>query len=104
MRDKMAERQAIADQYPHVMPAWLPTPARHAQFKDWVLWPDGCDDFGNFLGWCPLHDPERALDGSAEFNFFKGVMRCQAEFSCHDGKRAVSLTYVVERMPRHGEG
>jgi hypothetical protein len=100
--------QAIADKYPHVSPQWLPSPNRHAQWEAWVLWADGCDDNGNFLGHCPLHDPMRKREGSAEFNFFKGVMRCQGDPRCdtrkdkheNNGKvpRAMSLTVVGQRM------
>jgi hypothetical protein len=58
------------------------------------MWSDGCDDAGNFLGWCPLHDTKREHEGSAEFNFHKGVMRCQADPCCHP-KRAMSLVNVM---------
>jgi hypothetical protein len=86
----------IAAMYPHI-PGWaLPSPRRHAQWVEWVLWADGCDDDGNLLGWCPLHDPQREREGSAEFNFLKGVMRCQGDPRCHD-RRAVSLDTVIAR-------
>lgn len=83
--------QAIADKYPHVSPEWLPSPARHTQFVDWVLWADGCDDSGNFLGFCPLHDVNRRREGSAEYNFFKGIVRCQGDPPCHSPRRSMSL-------------
>jgi hypothetical protein len=61
------------------------------------MWADGCDDLGNFLGWCPLHDSKREREGSAEFNFLKNAMRCQGDPRCHE-KRAVSLDTVKARM------
>lgn len=83
----------IAALYPHI-PGWaLPSPARHAAWVDWVCWVDGADDDGNLLGFCPLHDAQREREGSAEFNFLKGVIRCQGYPCCHP-KRACSLDTV----------
>lgn len=91
-------REEVAALYPHVPACWLPTPPRHAQFGAWVLWLDGCDDAGNFLGWCPMHDKDKETEGSAEFNFHKNIIRCQGDPSCHAGKRAMSLDTVQARM------
>lgn len=77
-----------------------PHPKVFKQFDAWVLWDDGCDDDGNFIGHCPLHDSMRAVEGSAEFNFTKGVMRCNRD--CHQGKRAMSLTNVQKAMGNDG--
>jgi len=66
---------------------------------------------GWWYGWCPLHDP----DGSdpdqptAEFNFFKGVMRClgDPDLGCHEmrtkgavpkRKTVISLVNLLTRM------
>lgn len=73
-----------------------PHPKVIKQFDPWVLWDDGCDEQGNFIGHCPLHDVDRAVEGSAEFNFVKGVMRCSSD--CHPGKRAMSITNVAKAM------
>lgn len=73
-----------------------PHPKVAKQFDRWVLWDDGCDDDGNFIGHCPLHDSDRSVEASAEFNFVKGVMRCSKD--CHPGKRAMSLTNVLKAM------
>ncbi len=97
------ERARIRALHPNIEPQWLPHPSRYAQFTALVLWEDGCDEAGNFLGFCPLHDKERDVEApSAEYNFHKGVMRCQGDPSCHDGKRAMSLNNVVARMSDGG--
>lgn len=95
---------AIINKYPHVVAWALPSPSRHTQWEAWTLWVDGCDDEGNFLGWCPLHDQARSVEGSAEFNFYKGIMRCQGDPSCHAGKRAIALNNVVARMRADADG
>lgn len=96
--EKRAKEQAvIAASLPHVMPGWLPSPTQHRRWKDWVLWSDGCDDSGNFLGHCPMHDPDKITEASAEFNFMKNILRCQGDPTCHNGKRAMSLSNV--RLP-----
>ena len=96
--DAVAE---IASKHPHI-PGWaLPSPSRYAQWVDWVMWDDGCDDGGNLLGWCPMHDADKAREGSAEFNFLKGIMRCQGDPSCHPKRRAISLTNAY--FPIEGE-
>ena len=95
------DEQDVRDAIPREVPGWaLPHPKRYAQFVDWVMWSDGCDDDGNFIGWCPLHDQAKATEGaSAEFNFRHGVMRCFGdEPTCHPGKRAMSLDTVIARM------
>jgi hypothetical protein len=79
-----------------------PHPKVVKQFDAWVLWDDGCDEQGNFIGHCPLHDASRAVEGSAEFNFVKGVMRCSAD--CHPGKRAMSITNVARAMSNANGG
>lgn len=93
--DKRAEEQAkIAVLYPHVLPGWLPSPAQHRRWEPWVVWKDGCDDQGNFIGHCPMHDPSKQTEASAEINFMKNILRCQGDPSCHEGKRAMSLSNV----------
>lgn len=74
----------------------LPHPNVLTQFVAWVVWQDGCDERGTFIGWCPLHDPGKEVEASAEYNFTKGIMRCVG--TCHHGKRAMSLQNVAERM------
>lgn len=64
----------------------------------------GTDPDGAFLGWCPIHDTTRDRERmSAVFNFAKGIMRCEGDPSCHQGKRAVSLSNVAIKMIRRGE-
>lgn len=104
----MSTEPSIHERYPHIVAWALPSPPRHAQFVDWVLWDDGADDEGNLLGFCPLHDADRKVEGSAEFNFRKGIMRCQADPRCdirsakheNNGRvpRAMSLSKVEARM------
>ncbi len=81
------------------MPGWaLPHPTVLTQFVPWVLWSDGCDENGVFIGWCPLHDQGRQTEASAEFNFTKGIMRCAGDPCCHEGKRAMSIQNLIQRM------
>lgn len=87
--------------YPNAWPAFLPSAWHEKRFGPWVDLND-CDDAGNFIGYCPLHDNAKEHDASAEFNFSKGIMRCQADPSCHPGKRAMSLQNVVNRMQSDG--
>lgn len=83
------------------VPGWaLPHPTILTQFVRWVVWEDGCDENGAFIGYCPLHDGGVAFAGSAEFNFSKGMMRCCAEPSCLAPKRAISIQNLMERMNR----
>jgi hypothetical protein len=81
--------------------AWaVPHAKRFDAWKNWVVWDDGCDEDGNWIGFCRLHDTEREHEGSAEYNFIKNVMRCSG--SCHPGKRAVSLDNVLTRSNASG--
>lgn len=83
----------VRDKYP----AWvLPHPNILSQLVDWVLWEDGHDEVGNFIGWCPLHDPAREVEASAEFNFSRGIMRCVGD--CLKGRRAISIQNLLGRM------
>lgn len=88
----------IARMHPGILPRWLPSPYAYTSWRDWVCWDDGSDDVGNLLGFCPLHDAGKVTEGSAEFNFHKGIMRCQGDPSCHAPKRAMSLVNVATRM------
>lgn len=95
------DEQAVRDAVPRSVPGWaLPHPNRFTQFHAFVTWSDGCDEKGNFIGHCPLHDKDDEDEdvASAEFNFHKGIMRCFGDPSCHPGKRAVSLDTVARRM------
>lgn len=95
----MFDEQAVRDAVPRSAPGWaLPHPNVFTQYHVWVLWGDGCDDDGNFIGYCPLHDQAMEVEASAEFNFRKGVMRCANDPSCHPGKRAMSLGNLAKRM------
>ena len=88
----------IAEAHPNILPRWLPSPPVYDIWKDWVCWSLGAGDSGDMLGFCPLHDADRQSEGSAEFNFLKGIMRCQGDPSCIAPKRAMSLANVVLRM------
>lgn len=85
-------------------PLHLPSEYQEGLWGESVIAGDGTDQSGNWHGWCPLHDD--AMDPakpSALFNFATGVMVCNGDPSCHDGKRAISLTNVLTRMYQHGE-
>lgn len=58
------------------------------------------DEQGDWLGWCPLHDPQGRKNRkfSAIFNFHRGSMRCLADKPCHEPKRAISLTNLAIKM------
>ena len=96
-RDKDAEAQAIRDRFPHIAAWALPSPPVFSQYEAWVLWGDGADDEGNLLGHCPLHDKQREVEASAEFNFRKGVMRCQGDPRCDPRKRSAENNGRVPR-------
>ena len=79
-----------------VSPLVMPTQNQRALWWHFVMADDGVDPDGYWLGHCPIHDLKRDLEvATAQFNFRKGVMRCLGEPSCHEGKRAVSLTNVL---------
>ena len=54
---------------------------------------------GSWRGRCPLHNQE---DGEHKMwiNFHRGVLQCQADPPCHEGKKAVSLGNAIGMMPR----
>lgn len=95
------DRVEIARAHPDILPRWLPSPYVYSIWKDWVCWGDGVDDAGNMLGFCPGHDAGRETEGSAEFNFFKGIMRCQGDPACHTGKRAMSLINALPLVTKN---
>lgn len=64
-----------------------------------MLWDDGADEFGYFIGHCPICDPQRQREASGEFNFSKGVFRCLAK-CCHPGKNAMSIARLADRILR----
>jgi RimJ/RimL family protein N-acetyltransferase len=74
---------------------FLPTKRQQHHFGDFVEWSEGCGDDGQWLGSCPIHDPDRK-GTSATFAFDRGIMRCQADPSCHAPKRAMSLSNVLK--------
>lgn len=69
----------------------------HAWASVWVLWGDGADEGGYFIGFCPICDPQRQREASAEFNFLKGVFRCSSK-CCHPNKNVMSITLLADRM------
>lgn len=71
---------------------FIPSMPEFQRFRKWVLWADGLDPDNRLIGFCPLHDRSRRTEGSAVFDFVKGMMWCQASPSCHAGRRAMSLT------------
>jgi len=85
-----------------VDPLHLPSEYQEGLWGSLVIVEDGTDQDGNWHGWCPLHesemDPERP---TALFNFQSGVLVCNGDPSCHEGKRAISLTNVLTRMYQH---
>lgn len=73
----------------------MPHQRRLDNWRDWVVWEDGCDEDGNWIGYCRLHDVNKEHEASAEYNFVKNVMRCGSG-NCHPGKRAMSLDRVLQ--------
>lgn len=71
--------------------AFLPSMQDFIRLRKWICWDDGVDADGRFIGFCPLHDHARRSEGSAVYDFVKGMFRCNGEESCHHGKRAISL-------------
>jgi hypothetical protein len=85
-----------------VDPLHLPSEFQEGLWGASVIAGDGTDQNGSWHGWCPLHDNVMDPDlPSALFNFATGVLVCNGEPSCHEGKRAISLTNVLTRMYAH---
>lgn len=83
----------------NVDPMHMPSKFQEDLWGSRIIAEDGTDQDGNWHGWCPLHEAEMDADRpTALFNFQSGVMVCLAEPSCHEGKRAISLTNVLTRM------
>lgn len=70
---------------------FLPSMQDFTRLRKWVCWADGTDVDGRWLGFCPFHDRSRRSEGSALYNFVKGMFWCSADPSCHPGRRAMSL-------------
>ncbi len=88
------ETNSIAELLADV-PVWaLPSKWQWNQFQDWVDWESGCDPNGNFNGSCVIHDKKKEMT-SAVYNFDRGVLRCQADPSCHAPKRSMSLVNAL---------
>lgn len=75
---------------PDVPLAHLPSQHQHRLWGRYVDYAEGADPDGGFLGQCALDTTH-----SAVYNFSKGIMRCEAEPSCHPRKRAMSLDNVL---------
>ena len=85
-----------------VDPTFKPSAYQEGLWAEWIIIEDETDQAGNWHGWCPLHDTYmNAEKPTALFNFLSGVMVCNGDPSCHEGKRAISLTNVLTRM-HHG--
>ena len=88
----------VATPWPEDSPEhFLPTKHQHEKFGDFVDWSEGCGDDGQWLGACPLHDPQR-LGHTATYSFDRGIMRCQGDPACHAPKRAMSLHNVLKAL------
>lgn len=82
-----------------VSPIHLPSAYQEGLWGSSIIAEDGTDQNGYWHGWCPIHDEVKdAGKPTAMFNFESGVMVCNGEPSCHEGKRAISLTNVLTRM------
>jgi len=82
-----------------VNPIHLPSEYQEGLWGKCVIVKDGTDQNGNWHGFCPIHDQVRSkAKPTALFNFETGVMVCNGEPSCHEGKRSISLTNVLIRM------
>ena len=80
-------------------PMHMPSEYQEGLWGTYIIIEDGTDQSGNWHGWCPMHDEARDKDRpTALFNFLSGVLVCNGEPSCHEGKRAISLTNVLTRM------
>lgn len=79
-----------------VNPLHMPSKYQEELWGNYVVAEDGTDQEGNWHGRCPLHTGGGDL--SALFNFQSGVLVCLGDPSCHEGKRAISLTNVLTRM------
>lgn len=86
--------EMIQDEHPDISLVALPSAYQLSSWNTYVDWEDGPDDEGDWFGRCPLHQES----ANAIFNFKKGVLRCDGEPSCHEGKRAMSLSNVLIRM------
>ena len=71
--------------------AFVPSMQDFERLRKWVCWSDGLDPDGRWLGFCPIHDRSRRSEGSATYDFVKGMFRCNGEIPCHKGKRAISI-------------
>lgn len=86
---------------------YAPSPAQEKVWMRYVMKELGTDVDGWWMGWCPLHDKARVENRStAQFNFLRGVMRCEPaqlqQDSCHAPKRALSFQNVLTRMASDG--
>jgi hypothetical protein len=70
---------------------FIPSMQDFTRLRKWVCWADGLDDNGRFNGFCPLHDRARRTEGSAVYDFVKGMFWCNREESCTAPRRAMSL-------------
>jgi hypothetical protein len=71
--------------------AFVPSMQDFNRLRKWVCWQDGIDADGRWSGFCPIHDRSRRSEGSAVWDFVKGMFRCNGEHPCHEGKRAISI-------------
>lgn len=77
---------------------FLPNEFQKNLWWSFVIEEDGTDTEGYWHGWCPIHDNEHDKEvPTALFNFLKGVMKCNGDPCCHEG-RAMSLQNVLMRM------
>jgi len=82
-----------------VDPTYMPSEYQEGLWGASVITSDKTDQNGNWHGWCPIHDEVKdPAKPTALFNFLTGVMVCNGDPSCHEGKRAMSLTNVLMRM------
>jgi hypothetical protein len=100
MDDFMAVRKVLAEEYGWETDELTPLPcmADFDVWRKWVCWGDGVDVDGRFIGFCPLHDRRRQHEGSAVFDFPKGMFRCSGDPSCHPGKRALSIQNLYVQL------
>jgi hypothetical protein len=82
----------------NVDPLHMPSKYQEELWGNYIIAEDGTDQEGNWHGWCPMHPFPGDNRPTALFNFQSGVLVCLADPSCHEGKRAISLTNVLTRM------
>ena len=103
---KGARRYTAEDAPPSLAAAtdkaeWWPTKVQYARFNMYLKPRLGVTAEGSWHACCPMHDPKAKGEASALIQFSEGHFICLSV--CHDGKKAMTLSNVLARMPKTGE-